>query len=83
MALLVKNMPAMQDTQETQVQSLGCKIPWRRPRQPAPVFLPGKSHGQRNLEGYSSWGHKKSDTTEHMHTRTCTHTKESFGVKQS
>ena len=28
------------------------------------VFLPGKSHGQRTLEGYSPWGHKESDTTE-------------------
>ena len=29
------------------------KIPWRRARQHTPVFLPGESHGQRNLEGYS------------------------------
>ena len=29
-----------------------------------PVFLPGKSHGQRSLEGYSSWGRKESDKTE-------------------
>ena len=29
------------------------KIPWRRKQQPAPVFLPGKSHGQRSLVGYS------------------------------
>ena len=29
------------------------KIPWRRAWQPAPVFLPGESHGQRNLVGYS------------------------------
>ena len=27
-------------------------------------ILPGKSHGQRSLAGYSSWGHKESDTTE-------------------
>ena len=33
------------------------KIPWRRKWQPTPVFLPGKSHGQRSLAGYSSWGH--------------------------
>ena len=32
-----------------------------------PVFLPGKSHGQRSLSGYSSWGHKESDTTERLH----------------
>ena len=29
------------------------KIPWRRKWQPTPVFLPGKSHGQRSLVGYS------------------------------
>ena len=34
-------------------------IPWRRERQPTTVFLPGKSHGQRSLAGYSLWGHKK------------------------
>ena len=37
---------------------------WRREWQPTPVFLPGKLHGQRNLEVYSPWGHKESDTTE-------------------
>ena len=36
------------------------KIPWSRKWQPTPVFLPGESHGQRNLEGYSPWGHKGS-----------------------
>ena len=35
------------------------KITSRRKWQPSPVFLPGKSHGQRSLEGYSSWGCKK------------------------
>ena len=39
------------------------KIPWRRKWQPTPVFLPGKSHGQRGLVGYSPWGHKVSGTT--------------------
>ena len=34
------------------------KIPWRRAWQPTPVFLPGESHGQRSLVGYSLWGHK-------------------------
>ena len=37
---------------------------WRRAWQPAPVFLPGESHGQRSLAGYSPWGRKESDTTE-------------------
>ena len=40
------------------------KMPRRRKLQPTPVFLPGKSHGQRNLAGYSLWGHKESDTNE-------------------
>ena len=34
------------------------KIPWRRKWQPTFVFLPGKSHGERNLAGYSLWGHR-------------------------
>ena len=38
------------------------KIPWRRKWQPAPVFLPGKSQGQRGLAGYSPWGLKELDT---------------------
>ena len=42
------------------------KTPWRRKRQPTSVFLPGESHGQRNLAGYSPWGHKESDTTEQL-----------------
>ena len=40
------------------------KIPWRRKRQPTPVFLPGKSHGQRTLVSYSPQGCKESDMTE-------------------
>ena len=43
------------------------KIPWRRKWQPTPVFLPGKSHGQRSLAGCSPWGRKESDTTEWLH----------------
>ena len=42
------------------------KIPWRREWQPTPVFLPGKSHGQRSLVGYSPWVHKESDMTEQL-----------------
>ena len=40
------------------------KIPWRRKRQPTPVFLPGKFHGLRSLTGYSPWCPKESDMTE-------------------
>ena len=39
-------------------------IPWKWERLHSPVFLPGKSHGQRRLVGYSPWGHKESDRTE-------------------
>jgi len=40
------------------------KIPWRRARQATLLFLPGESHGQRSLVGYSPQGHKESDMTE-------------------
>ena len=36
---------------------------------PTPVFLPGELHEQRSLMGYSPWGRKELDTTEHTHTR--------------
>ena len=35
-------------------------------QQPSSVFLPGKSHGQRSLVGYSPWGRKELDMTEEM-----------------
>ena len=60
--LIGKEAPAMQ---ETWVRSLVLEIPWRRKWQPTPVFLLGKSHGQRSLAGYSPWGRKESGTTEH------------------
>ena len=42
------------------------KILWRRKWHPTPVFLPGKSHGQRDLVGYSPWGLKEVDMTEQL-----------------
>ena len=51
-----KNLPAMQET------GVGKNL-WRREWQPAPVFLPGESHGQRILAGHSPWGHKELDMT--------------------
>ena len=39
------------------------KIPWRTEWQPTLVFLPGESHGQKSLVGYSPWGSKESDMT--------------------
>ena len=41
------------------------KIPWRKKWQSTPVFFPGKSHEQRSLMGYSPWGCKDLDMTEH------------------
>ena len=38
----------------------------RREWQPAPVFLPGKCHGQRSLVGYNPGGRKKLDTTKQL-----------------
>ena len=46
----------------TKLNLMACRRKW----QPTPVFLPGKSHGQRSLVGYSPWGHKESDTTERL-----------------
>ena len=62
---MVKNLRTTQETWGS--------IPWRRKWQPIPVFLPGKSHGQRNMEGCSPWGHKKWDMIERR-----THTNDLF-----
>ena len=42
------------------------RLPWRRRWLPTLVFLPGESHGQRSLAGYSPWGYKESDKTEQL-----------------
>ena len=63
--LLVKNSPAIVgDIRDAGgIPGLG-RCPWRRAWQPNLVFLPGESHGQRSLVGYSPKGHKESDTPE-------------------
>ena len=50
------------------VASLGWEEPLERKWPPTPVFLLLKSHGQKNLVGYSLWGHKESDAIEHTGT---------------
>ena len=40
------------------------KIPWSSKWQPAPIVLPGKSHGQRSLASCSPWGRKEWDMSE-------------------
>ena len=57
---MVKNLPAKQ---EAWFDPWIRKITWRRKWQPPPVFLPGKSHGQSSLVGYSPWGGRESDMT--------------------
>ena len=55
--------------QETWVQSLGWEDHLEKRMAILPVFLPGESHGQRGLVGYSLWACKELDTTErHFHT---------------
>ena len=58
---MVKNLPAMW---ETRVQALGQEDLLVKGMVLALLFLPGKSHGQRSLMGYSPWGHKEVDMTE-------------------
>ena len=63
--LVVKNPPASaEDIKDMSSIPGSGRFPWRRKWQPTPVLLPGESHGQRSLVGYSSWGRKGSDTTE-------------------
>ena len=53
------------------------KIPWRRAWKPTPVFLPGGSHGQRSLVGYSPWDRREKDgqkrLSKHAHKVTLSH----------
>ena len=65
-AQMVKRLPVMW---ETWVRSLGWEdlLEKETATQPTPVLLPGESHGQRSLVGYSPWGHKESDMTGRLH----------------
>ena len=62
--LEVKNLPV----DAGDVKNMGSVFGWEDPLEEGmattPVFLPGESHGQSSLAGYSPWGHKESDTTE-------------------
>ena len=52
-ALAVKNPPANNAGDIRDMGSGLRRFPWRRARQPTPVFLPGESYRQRSLAGYS------------------------------
>ena len=73
-------LPCCLSTKESACQFRRCtfspsvgKIPWRKKWQPTSVFLPGKSHGQRNLAGYSPWSHKKQDMTQGLNNNMSFH----------
>ena len=66
MAFLVKNLPANAGDIRHGFDPWVGKIPWKRIWQPTPVFLPGESHGQRGLEGYSPWDGKELDMAERL-----------------
>ena len=66
----VKNQPADAGDAGDMASIPGSgRSPWRSEWKPTPVFLPGGSHGQRSLAGYSPCGHEQLDTTEHAHAR--------------
>ena len=65
-AKMVNNLPAMW---ETWVQSLGWKIPGEGNGNPLQYSCLENPHGQRNLAGCSTWGHKELDTTERLSTQ--------------
>ena len=78
MVLVGKNLPASAgDTGHSGSIPGSGRSPGERNWQPTPVFLPGKSHGQRSLVGYSPWGCKESDSGECLsaHVCACTHTR--------
>ena len=65
MVLVVKNPPAnREDIRDVGSIPRSGRFSWGRALQPTAVFLPGESHGQRSLVGYSPWGHRESDMTE-------------------
>ena len=62
---VVKNLPATAgDLRDSDSIPGSGRLPWRGAWQPIPMFLPGESHGQRSLAGYSPRGCKELDTTE-------------------
>ena len=69
--LVVKNPPP--SAREGRFNPWVRKIFWIKRWHSTPVFLPGKSYGQRSLAGYSPCGHKESETAEplSMHLNSC------------
>ena len=59
LVLVVKNPPTNAGDMRLRLELWVGGIPWRRAWQPPPVFLPGESHGQRNLVDYIPYDHKE------------------------
>ena len=76
-ALVVKNLPAnARDARDVgSIPGWGQEDPLEKEMDPTPVFLPGETHGQRSLLGYSPWGCKERDMIEqlsiHIHVLLC------------
>ena len=64
-----KNLPAMQELQQTGVRFLGQEDPLEEEMATHSRILAGKSHGLRSLAGYSLWGCKELDMTEPLSTQ--------------
>ena len=62
MVLVVKNPPANAGNIRNMGSDLGWEDPLEEAWQPAPVFMPGESYGQKSLVSYSPEGGKESDT---------------------
>ena len=71
-AVVKKPAATAGDTRENWFHPWVRTIPWRREWKPTPIFLPGKSHGQRNLMGCSPRSRKESDMKLSAHTLCCT-----------
>ena len=66
-SLVAQMVKCLSTVRETWVQSLGWEDPLEKEMAIHSSILPGKSHGQRSLEGYSPWGCKESGTIERLH----------------
>ena len=66
MAQTVKSFLAVWESACSLIPGLG-RSPGEGNGNPTAVFLPGESHGQRRLVGYSPWGRKESDTTKRLY----------------
>ena len=86
MIFIIKSLTGLMDSKQESIH-LKCRKSrfiagwgrsWSRKWQPTPADLPGESHGQRSLEGYSPWGHKSwtqlSDSLSLSHSLSHTHT---------